>query len=356
MTEMDLEPLPLEPLTPRESPTGVVETTMVPFLEAARGSKRKSSSVAAPRSGGRRRSSASAKRAQDKEESEEEEPSDSERGNDEDEEDDDDAGDDPPGADDNSSGADGDGNIIVLGEIRQAAVGGQTGFPGANAHGDPLFWWVRYTRQDRKGVEESWLIGSLKFTNRVRAAIWAFQAAEQLGPNFLLSRWLQEFLGFARTQTGIFVVEPPQAEDDGTIPDRTVRPVCPVRGFDPLNFNKVTTRAATIGDFRARSGHRRGTPKSIWKVELTRPNKAVDTYFMVWSAWAQSGTAALNLVEAWDTAHPNATVGTIDTLVQQVRVPSTTSVMSAADVRAMADGVNFDPPAAAAPEDLPPEI
>ena len=350
-----MEPLPLEPIVARESPTGEVETTMVPFLEAARGGKRKSSSAAASR-GSRRRSSASVKRARE-EESEEDPPSESDREKGDDDDDDDDDEDAPPdGGDDNSGGSDADGNVIVLGEIRQAAAGGQPGFPGANAHGDPLFWWIRYNRHDRKGVEESWLIGSLKFTNRVRAGIWAIQAAEQLGPNFLLSRWLQEFLAFARTQAGIFVVEPPQANADGTIPDRVVRPVCPVRGYDASNYIKVTTRGATIGDFRARSGSRRGTPKSIWKVEFTRPNKTVDTNFMVWSAWAQTGTAALNLVEAWDTTHPNATVGTIDTLVQQVRVPSTTSVMSAADVLTMADGVNFNPPATAAPEDLPPEI
>ena len=77
---------------------------------------------------------------------------------------------------------------------------------------------------------------------------------------------------------------------------------------------------------------------------------------MVWSAWARTGMAVLKLVEAWDATHPNATVRTIDTLVSQVRVPSTTSVMSAAEVRTMADRVDFNPPAAPAPEDLPPEI
>ena len=63
MTEMDMEPLPLEPIVARESPTGVVEATMVPFLEAARGGKRKSLSAAASRGGSRRCSSASAKQA-----------------------------------------------------------------------------------------------------------------------------------------------------------------------------------------------------------------------------------------------------------------------------------------------------
>ena len=130
-----MEPLPLEPIVARESPTGVVETTMVPFLEAARGGKRKSSSAAASRGGSRRRSSASAKQARE-EESEEDPPSESDREKGDDDDDDDDGGDVPPGGgDDNSGGSDVDGNVIVLGEIRQAAAGGQPGFPGANAQG-----------------------------------------------------------------------------------------------------------------------------------------------------------------------------------------------------------------------------
>ena len=56
----------------------------------------------------------------------------------------------------------------------------------------------------------------------------------------------------------------------------------------------------------------------------------------------------------WDRLHPNAPLQTVDELLLQVRMPTAPTAMAADELRALAEGVNYEAPAGTRPSNAPP--
>jgi len=333
----DLEPLPLDEVSPK----GVTEE--VPFLEAARtkkgAAKKRPSAGRADRRPNKRRSL-----SQDEEEKEEQE-------DDEDEKEDDSDDRSPPQDSDmeEEEVEEGGEGILIQGEIRDSEL------PGCTGRGDPLFWFLSYRRNNNKGAESIYLAGCMKFSNRARASVWARMYAEQVHGIFRLSTFVENFVDFARAQPThgrfIFTVPNLPVGEDGNPPERQERPPCPLPDYDPSGFVKVQVRNATAGELGIRSGV---VPKAAWKVTVEHAPGGYTEWFTAWSVWAVRGLSLGNLIKNWEESRPNARLQAVEDLINQVRTPHSTTVMTPQQLTAAAQAINFEPPQAGGNPAAPP--
>ena len=226
-------------------------------------------------------------------------------------------------------------------------------FPGATARGNPIFWYISYQRPDNKGRDQTLLAGPVRFNARARALVWTGLFRLDVGDIFSLSGFVNTFSDFARGRPGVFLV-PTVSAGATAVAGGDVLSVpganCPIPGFRPESHQTVRCRAARASRFPGAS-----VPRSLVEVTFSgRTAASSRTAYVLYSAWFEEPRAVARLVNDWDRMHPNAPLQTVDELLLQVRMPTAPAAMAADELRALAEGVNYEAPAGARSTNAPP--
>ena len=237
-------------------------------------------------------------------------------------------GDDPSDPEDDELGAvdsDIDAHIVARGQVREA------NFPGATARGDPLFWEISCQRPANKGWDRSWIVGPMRFPRKSQAVQFAAGFREQFATHMSLSTFQQAFVDFAGPRADCCVANPAAVGD-------LVGSGCPITGLAVEDHSTVSSARMGLNEL---SGHR--PPASCRRVTFRSDELPDHEVHLVWSVWVTKKSALRELMEDWDRQRPHATLAEVDSILMQVRVPTTDQTEALETVQARAAAINCTP-------------